>query len=303
MGSLRRIRSYVAERWDMAWSYYNESRVIKVIAAGAGALTVVAQLVHVFFGGAPAVDVSSSGTFATHLGEHRCHELPDGSGVCLNTNSEIHYTFNRSTRNIELVSGEGSFVVRSDGRPFDVVSRSVLIHDLSTSFDVYQKPHSTQVTVLQGRVKVIAPINDDTRGKFDLAEAESAWKAGLEIRKFQQVEFDEASQVLHVRPPLTEQRLAQLLAWQRGRIDLNDRTMGEALDEFSRYQPISQFNYSDPSIRTIRVGGNMEFASLNDFLAVIEHEFHIHHKITSTDGYAVVTLSSERGAGSHSRKQ
>ena len=303
MGSLSKIRNYVTERWDMAWSYYSESRVFKVIAAGAGVLTVAAQLVHVFLGGAPAGDASSSGSFVTHLGEHRCHELPDGSGVCLNTNSEIHYTFNRSTRNIELLSGEASFVVRSDSRPFDVVSHSVLIHDLSTSFDVYQKPHSTQVTVLQGRVKVIAPINDETRGEFDLAEAESAWKTGLEIRKFQQVEFDEASEMLHVRPPLTEQRLAQMLAWQRGRIDLNGRTMGEALDEFSRYQPISKFNYSDPSIRAIRVGGNMEFASLNDFLAVIEHEFHIHHTVASTDGYAVVTLSLERGAGTHPRRK
>ena len=303
MGSRSKIRSYVTERWDMAWSYYSESRVFKVIAGGAGVLTLAAQLVHVFVGGAPAGAASSSGSFVTHLGEHRCHQLPDGSGVCLNTNSEIHYTFNRSTRNIELVSGEVSFVVRSDKRPFDVVSRSVLIHDLSTSFDVYQKPHSTQVTVLQGRVKVIAPINDETRGKFDLAEAESAWKAGLEIRKFQQVEFDEASEMLHVRPPLNEQRLAQLLAWQRGRIDLNGRTMVEALDEFSRYQSISTFNYSDPAIRAIRVGGNMEFASLKDFLAVIEHEFHIHHTITSTDGYAVVTLSLERGAGNHPRRK
>src|SRR5882724_4902424 len=103
MGSLSKIRSYVTDRWDMAWSYYSESRVFKVIAGGAGVLTLAAQLVHVFLGGAPAGDAPSSGSFVTHLGEHRCHELPDGSGVCLNTNSEIHYTFNRNTRNIEVV--------------------------------------------------------------------------------------------------------------------------------------------------------------------------------------------------------
>jgi len=163
----------------MIWNWYNESRLFKAIVGGVGVLTIAAQLLRLFFAGEPAADMSLTGILVTHRGEHRCQRLPDGSEACLNTNSEIHYTFNRSTRNIELVSGEASFVVRNDRRPFDVVSRSVLIHDLSTSFDVYQKRHSTQVTVLQGRVKVIAPMNDETRGKFDLAEAESELIAGF----------------------------------------------------------------------------------------------------------------------------
>jgi len=302
MELLNKIRIYVAARWDMIRNYYNESRLFKAVAGGVGILTIGALLLHFFFAGESVADVPLTGSFATHRGEHRCHRLPDGSEACLNTNSQINYTFNRSTRNIQLAAGEASFVVRNDQRPFDVVSRSVLIHDLSTSFEVYQKRHSTQVTVLQGRVKVIAPINDETRSKFDLAEAESAWQGGLEIHKFQQVEFDEAGQTLHVRPPLNEQRLSQLLAWQRGRIDLNGRTMGEALEEFSRYQPISKFNYTDPSIRALRVGGNLEFAHLDDFLAAIEHEFHIHHTITGSEGSAVVSLSRERGAGNHSTR-
>jgi transmembrane sensor len=283
-----------AARWDMIWNCCNQSKTLKAIAGGIGLLIIAAPLLHSFFAGEPAMDASLTGSFATRRGEHRCLKLPEGSEACLNTNSQINYTFNRNTRNIELVSGEASFVVRNDRRPFDVVSGSVLIHDLSTSFEVYQKRHSTQVTVLRGRVKVIAPINDETRGKFDLAEAESAWKRGLEIHELQQVEFDETGRALHVRPPLNEQRLAQLLEWQKGRIDLNGRTMGEALDEFSRYQPISQFTYADPSIRTIRVGGNLEFAHLDDFLAAIEHEFHVRHTIAGRDASAVVLLSRER---------
>jgi transmembrane sensor len=279
----------------MIWNNDNESRLFKVIAGGVVILTMSALLLHFIFAGKSVADMPLTGSFATLRGEAHCHQLPDGSEVCLNTNSHVNYTFGRSTRNIELVTGEASFVVRNDPRPFDVVSGSLLIHDLSTSFEVYQKSHSTQVTVLQGRVKVIAPINEATRDKFNSAEAESAWKRGLEIRKFEQVEFYEFSQTLHVRPPLNEPRLAQLLAWQQGRIDLNDRTMGEALDEFSRYQPINKFSYTDPSIRTLHVGGSLEFARLDDFLAGIEHEFHIRHSIMGSGGSAVVLLSWERG--------
>ena len=44
----------------------------------------------------------------------------------------------------ELVSGEASFVVQNgDSRPFDVLGGNLLVHDLSTSFNIYKKDHST----------------------------------------------------------------------------------------------------------------------------------------------------------------
>ena len=248
---------------------------------------------------------TASGERRTRLGEYRCEKLPDESQVCLNTNSVIRYTFNRSIRNIELVSGEASFVVRTDkGRAFDVLSGGTLIHDLSTSFDVYKKRNSTQVTVTEGRIRIIAPINAESRLKFDLAEADSAWSAAPEYHRLQQLEFDEATGALHVLPALTEQGLAQLLAWRQGRIDLTGRTLGEALNEFSRYQPIAGFNYSDKSLSEIRVGGDMEFNHLDDFLDALEREFHIHHTITGTGGNTVITLSRQRNktTGNHSRQ-
>jgi ferric-dicitrate binding protein FerR (iron transport regulator) len=249
---------------------------------------------------------TSTGSLITRLGEYRCERLPDESEVCLNTNSAIRYTFNRSTRNIELVSGEASFVVRKDkSRPFYVLSGGALIQDLSTSFDVYRRRDSTQVAVIEGRIRIIAPINNPSRLKFARAEADSAWKAAPEFHKLQQMEFDEATGTLHVLPVLTEQRLSQLLAWHQGRLDLTERTVGEALDEFARYQPISKFSYSDKSLSQIRVGGDMGFTHLDDFLAALEHEFHIHHTTTGTDGNTVVTLSRQRNniTGTDPRKK
>jgi ferric-dicitrate binding protein FerR (iron transport regulator) len=206
----------------------------------------------------------------------------------------IRYTFSRSTRNIELVSGEACFVVRTERRPFNVLSGGALIRDLSTSFDVYKKRHSTQVTVIEGRIRIMAPLDSESRLKFDLAEADGTWKVAPEFHRLQQVEFDEATGTLSVLPVLTEQRLSQLLAWRRGRLDLTARTLPEALGEFSRYQPISRFSYSDKSFNELRVGGNMGVTNLDDFLDALEREFHIYHTKTSADGNTVVTLSRQR---------
>jgi transmembrane sensor len=218
----------------------------------------------------------------------------------------IRYTFNRRTRSIELVSGEASFVVRKDrSRPFNVLSGGALIQDLSASFDVYKQSHSTRVMVMEGRIRIITPINNESRLKFGLAEVDSAREAATELHRLQQVEFDEATGALHVLPALTEDGLSQLMAWREGRIDLDGMTLGEALAEFSRYQPIAKFRYSDESLSKIRVGGYIESTHLDDFLVAVEHEFHIQHTITGTDGDTVVTLSRQRNEiiGSQARKK
>jgi hypothetical protein len=51
------------------------------------------------------------------------------------------------------------------GRPFEVRSLSMLIHDISTSFDVYKRRNSTQVTVIGGRIRIIAPMSQELRLK------------------------------------------------------------------------------------------------------------------------------------------
>ena len=225
-------------------------------------------------------------------GEYRCADLPDASEVCLNTNTVVRYTFNQRTRKVEVVSGEASFKVQSsDSRPFDVQSGGLQVRDLSTSFDVYRRTGSTVMTVIDGRVKVRSGL------EFSQAGAEAAWNAAPEYHRLQQVEFDEATGTLHERHTLTDQGLSQLLAWRRGRIDLNGRTLSEALEEFSRYQPIETFNIQDKALRAFKVGGLLESTNLMDFLDALEFRYHIHHTLKSgADGKTVVTLSRQRNS-------
>ena len=272
----------------------SDSRVFKLVA-GLGAYIGIAILPMLGVRWYTADEQKLSGSLSTRIGEYRCEKLPDESDVCLNTNSFVHYTFSRDARNVELLAGEASFVVRRDkNRPFDVLSGDALIHDISTSFDVYKKRGSTQVTVIDGLIRVVAPIRPELRFKFDHAEANNAWKIAPEFHKLQQLEFDDATRTLRVRSDLSDLQLSQRLAWRKGRIDLTELTLGEALDEFSRYQPDTSFEYSDKSLSHIRVAGSMGSGRLDDFLYALEHEFHIRHTITKTGEDTVITLSRQR---------
>jgi transmembrane sensor len=269
---------------------------------GTGALV---YLIFCAFRGESVADQPLTGTFTTQMGEHRCENLPDASQTCLNTNSVVRYTFNRQTRNVELVSGEASFAVRGgDRRPFDVVSGGVLIHDLSTQFNIYKKDRSTVVTVVQGRVRVVAPINTKLMNEFKNGSAESLWKRAPEFHRLQQVEFDETTGTLYARSALTEDDLIQLTEWQHGRIDLNGKTLRESLTELARYQPIDQFNIPDRALREFKIGGELDTTNLMDFLQTLEYSYHIHHLMTKgADGKMTVTLSRRPIARSHSTER
>jgi transmembrane sensor len=233
-----------------------------------------------------------TGSFSTVKGEHRCETLPDASRACLNTASVIRYSYSRNARNVELVSGEVAFEVHGDGRPFDVLAGGMLVHDLSTSFDIRKKGGSVLVTILDGRVKIVAPIDQDSRLKFGQVQPEEAWQAAPEYHRLQQLEFDEAIGKLHERHGLSERELAQLLAWQRGRIDLTNKPLNEALEEFARYQPIEEFNFQDKKLRQLRVGGELEATHLMDFLDSLAKVYGIQHTLTrGANGQTVVNLS------------
>jgi transmembrane sensor len=221
-----------------------------------------------------------TGTFATRLGEHRCEKLPDGSDICLDTRSTVRFTYAHNTRNVELVSGQASFAIQKDERPFEVLAGGLLIHDVSTAFDVYKKGDSTLVTVIDGRVKV-APSN-----------ANPGWETAPEFHRLQQVEFDETTGTLRARPTLTESGLFQVLAWKQGRIDLNGLRLVEVLEELARYQPIARFTFQDKSLRELRLGGDMEATRLSDLLEYLKVQHGVRYTFSrDSDGQIVVHLS------------
>jgi len=279
---------WIRARLYRFWQSCHESRTLRTVALLAGLLAAIGTVVHNVSEFSPRdPNTTFSGGYVTQLGEHRCEKLPEGSKICINTNSQVTFNFNRKVRHIEIIRGEVSFVVAADRRPFDVLSGGLLIHDLSTGFVVFKKHDSTVVTITDGRVQ-IAPAGTGARLRFDLGETENTWKLAPIYRKSQQVEFDESTGRLQEHPVLPDWRLDQLLAWEGGRIDLTDMTVSEAITEIARYQPVSKFRVP-PSIQKTRLGGSIRFDNLDDLLLMLEN-VGIHHTKTGTGEDTVITL-------------
>ena len=277
------------------------ARVLKIIIGAAVAAAPMAFLLNYAFESRAADGKPLTGSFVTRLGEHRCEKLPDASQVCLNTNTAVRYTFNRHTRNVELIYGEASFAVQNgDHRPFDVLSGDLLVHDLSTSFNIYKKDHSTIVTVISGHVKVAAPVRATLAKGFKEGAVETVWERAPDFYQLQQAEFDEITRTLYARRALAQEDLYRLTAWQQGRIALNGKTLRDALVEFSRYQPIEKINIRDRTLRDIHVGGEFLVSNFMDFLDSLEYSQQIHHEVKKgADGRMTVTVTRERVARVH----
>ena len=92
------------------------------------------------------------------MGEQRQLELPDGSVIYLNTNSQVQIDYTATTRNILLLQGEAHFdVAKNPGRPFNVYAGGGLVQAVGTAFTVFFKDdEAIDVTVTEGKVALSA---------------------------------------------------------------------------------------------------------------------------------------------------
>lgn len=122
----------------------------------------------------------------TQRGQITKIELPDGSNVILNAESQIRFqpeTWSRK-RHIEL-EGEAFFDVKK-GSDFTVKTKSLSVLVLGTAFNVYARDDQSEVAVDKGRVEVMpTEMQNDTLKKILLEAGQVATleKQGLRIHE------------------------------------------------------------------------------------------------------------------------
>ena len=101
---------------------------------------------------------TNNGLYAAAVGEQRQLELPDGSVIYLNTNSQVQIDYTATTRNILLLQGEAHFdVAKNPERPFNVYAGGGLVQAVGTAFTVFFKDdEAIDVTVTEGKVALSA---------------------------------------------------------------------------------------------------------------------------------------------------
>ncbi|WCT12590.1 FecR family protein [Mucilaginibacter jinjuensis] len=85
-------------------------------------------------------------------------DLPDGTLITLNTNSQLSYParFTGNKRSVTL-SGEGYFEIKPDkSRPFIINIKNMFVSAGSASVDIKSSDKQTEIAVVSGAVKVIS---------------------------------------------------------------------------------------------------------------------------------------------------
>jgi len=221
--------------------------------------------------------LTTSGVYATALGEQRSLPLSDGSTVELNSLSKIRIGYSEHERTVDLLQGQVLFHVAKDAtRPFIVRIGQTRVRAVGTQFDVYRKPDGTIVTVVEGRVAILnegnpsGPKNEGERGLRDPAP-------GTEVADFARQEgegaiFLGAGEQITVSPKRARKTLHPNLAgatsWTQRQLVFDAASLADVAEEFNRYNE-RKLVIEPSALETLHISGvfsSTDSASLIRFL-------------------------------------
>lgn len=184
-------------------------------------------------------------------GQRESVTLPDGSGVQLNSGSEIQFYENFSdTARFVTLAGEAYFEVTHDHRPFYVNTGNAQIRVLGTKFSVRGRGEQTRVTVREGRVSL--------RG-LKAAPATAVVLTADQTSLCQQQNMPE--------PPKTVDA-DQVLGWLEGRIIFDQTPLTEVVAELQRVYNVT-IELASPALGQHTITGSFHHKPIESVLASI----------------------------------
>lgn len=165
--------------------------------------------------------VHSAGV-STGVGEQRMLSLKDGTRVYLNTDTRIVERYTQERRSVELKSGEALFEVAKQppSWPFVVTAGGTEVTAIGTSFVMRRIDGQVAVTLVEGKVNVYS----------DEREATNA------VARSQVLSPGERAIIKHRRPPQIDRpEIEKVTAWRRGRVELDNMPLSDAVFEMNRY--------------------------------------------------------------------
>lgn len=205
-------------------------------------------------------------TLVTGAAEQRTAELPDGTQVSLNANSQVVVQYDNGVRRVTLTDGEILIhVVKHESRPFVVIVGEHKVIAMGTSF-VVRREESTgpafAVTLVEGRVAV----------------EPRSWPDALPSAPINGVKILSTGERLRVAGDATETvdspSIERITAWHRGQLIFDDTTLNEAAAEFNRYGP-NKIEIDGPAVGKLRIGGVFGIGDANSFAYDMANTFHL----------------------------
>jgi len=186
--------------------------------------------------------------YATAIGENRTVALNDGTRLTLNTNTRLR----TAARQVWLDSGEAYFDVAHDtARPFVVEAGPTRVTVLGTRFSVRREQDRIRVLVAEGKVRV-------SQGGKDVVLTPNAAATTSEGRIALQQQ--------------NEARTDSQLSWREGRLVLDQMTLGQAAEEFNRYNK-RKLVIADPTVAAMSIGGSFSPSNIEGFARLLQQGF------------------------------
>ncbi len=209
-------------------------------------------------------------TYSTAIGARESVSLADGSHITLNTRTRARSLINDRERRVWIDEGEVFFQVQRDpARPFVVVAGSARITVLGTQFRVLHARGRTEVTVLEGRVQFDSPagakVEAAPRGS---ARSSVAPPPPLQLTRNEGVVTEGNSLLLAAKTP---EQVRHELSWRQGRLEFEQRTLGEIAAEFNRYN--RRQLAVDPTVADLRLGGSFDADNVDGFVRLVRDGF------------------------------
>lgn len=159
-------------------------------------------------------------SFSTAVGQRSTIKLADGSVVTLDTDTLIRTRDTGRRRLVVLEKGRAFFRVAKDtNRPFVVAIGDRTVTATGTSFDVRFERRRMEVTLVEGRVQVLAP-GEGRDGGDQRADLLPGWRlVAEEGREWALAEVD----------------ASRATSWLNGQLTFSNTPMSEVAAEMNRY--------------------------------------------------------------------
>ncbi|HEX6859656.1 MAG TPA: FecR domain-containing protein [Caulobacteraceae bacterium] len=166
----------------------------------------------------------------TAVGERTTIRLPDGSEVTLNTDTVLRTEAVKGRRQLYLDKGQAFFRVAHDSaHPFMVTAGGRTVTAVGTAFDVRVDEGRFEVTLVEGKIRVEAPVPERAVAPAQAAKAPARVQSTEMVAGTQLEASDDAGWKLQ------EVDARREVAWTTGQLVFVRRPLGEVVEELNRY--------------------------------------------------------------------
>jgi transmembrane sensor len=227
-------------------------------ATAAAAAIAVAAVVTWPTPPSPAGIVYNAGAAAT-----RSIDLPDGSRIQLDRNSSVRVQFEDGKRDIAVIAGTMLIDVGHDSpAPLSVTLERTVLRDIGTVFQVSTRATGGDITVLSGRVDVLAP-RDRWPWQANTAQSQNVV---AHLQGGQRATLGSDGGVTHLAPNTD---LSQDLAWLPAEIDFHNAPVAEVARRFNAYGQ-APLLIEDDIVATTRISGRFHARDPAGFVAYLQ---------------------------------